>query len=200
MGGPSRSGARGAAWGLRGEDESVCGTTHCCCGGAVPSSSPQSCSSSHVGGQGKGNRNLKSSESLRMCVAILVSPFSWSLLISLLVSCSGHVCCLSECLHPFPSDTAWFVLPWAWRGIRDYEKCSGAVDELLWVSPSQLPSFSLGASVHSLSFSLGPPCRHLPLTHLRLQAVLCRLPSHQSLLKACVPARGLDACLLARRG
>lgn len=96
------------------------------------------------GGQGKGNRNLKSSESLRMCVAILVSPFSWSLLISLLVSCSGHVCCLSECLHPFPSDSAWFVLPWAWRGIRDYEKCSGAVDELLWVSPSQLPSFSLG--------------------------------------------------------
>lgn len=168
----------------------------------MPSSSPQSCSSSHLGGQGKGNRNLKSSESLRVFVAILVSPFSWSLLISFLVSSYGHVCCLSECLHPFPSDTAQSGLPWAWRGIRDCEKCSGAFDQLLWVSPSQLPSFSLGASGASwnLSFSLRPPCRHLPLTHLRFQAVLCGLPSHQSLLKARVPARGLDACLLARRG
>lgn len=139
MGGTSRGGAWGAAWGLWGEDESVCGTTDCCCGGAVPSSSPQSRSSSHLGGQGQGNRNLKSSKRLPVCVAILVSRFSWSPLISLLVYCSGHVCCLSKCLHLFPSDAARCVLPWAWRGIRDCVKCSCGFNDLLWLLPSSLP-------------------------------------------------------------
>lgn len=50
------AGLEGAAWEPWGEDKSACGTTDCRCGGAVPSSSPQPRSSSHLRGPGGGQQ------------------------------------------------------------------------------------------------------------------------------------------------
>lgn len=61
-----RGWAQGADWGPRGADESACGTTDCHCGGAVPSSSPQPRSSSHLGGPGGGQQEP---QGLRVCGA-----------------------------------------------------------------------------------------------------------------------------------
>ena len=150
------------------------------------------------GGQGEGSRNLKGSK----CggrVAILVSPLPCSLSLFCL---TVHLCrgLASQNFFICPSASTLFELPWALCVIMDCAECSCCFNELLWVSAYLLLSLGPLCAFPNLSFSLCPPCSLLPHMHPQLQAVLCRLSSDQSLLKAGIPARGMDACSQARKG
>lgn len=205
-GGHIRGWASGADGGPQGGDESACGTTDCHCGEAVPSSSPQPRSSSHLGGA-----RLRAAGTPRALRVRCMLPF-WShrplFSVSLLVDCAVHRPRLSECLHLSPSASTLLVLPWAVCVIVDCAECSCGFNELLWVAPNlrlHLPSSSvspwgLGCVCPNLCFSLCPPCSHPPCIRPSAPGCALRAPFRSKLVEACIPAKGQDACLRARNG
>lgn len=129
--------------------------------------------------------------------------------ISLLVDCAAHRPRLSECLHLFPSASTWLALPWALCVTVDGAECSCGFNELLWVAPylrRPLPSSHhqplgrRGCVCLRLCLSLCPPCSHPPCIRPSAPGCALRAPFRSKLVEACIPAKGLDACLRARNG
>lgn len=206
VGGTSVAGPRGPTGG-RGEQMKVpVGPQTVTVVGPCPLPLPSLAPHPISGGPGEGSRNLKGSEcAVRVAISVSSPPCSP---VSLLVDCAALGPGLSEFLRLFPSASTVPVLPWALCVRVDGAECSGGgFNELLWVAPHLgfpapppgVSPWGVGVFVPICAFPFVHPAAS-PLHPPSAPGCARQAPCRSKLAEACVPARGLDACLPARKG